>query len=787
MVEFPQSGSRKSSLRSGGKTPSPDAHHVRFAGAGLADSSSQSPRTPVYARVRPPTPGAPKKPTKPRVTKRTSPTLQFSPKTARKAREAARFTKTIDEQEAFLDREINSPPPVSSKNFTGKGIRVRTGLPPSPEKLEHLRNEANSRVRPTRDTHLPTPPPTPRVSRGRGHSPPHMGDTNTDGATSSQRTITITEIDDAHCEIYIDGVSDWLAFPTKPKTKIHADKPPIEIPTKALLEHMNHLKQNLRPLGLEELHIQFYLLQKMLRQFTKRHFVTPWSPSRLAAFSLADLATDHAPFYRIAGYLADGSTFQEGWSSFLTSEHTRPHLVYAILSEWLKYNVFGHSCFGLSEEEDAAMTAIDIRYLHYDGFVRTKERAKLLARILANKPAWEQEMDVGAAVEKVVSELMIVLAPLLPQSNGQLSILRSQLTSIVDIAANLHQCIRLTGMDGTIIRFHTHTKGDPFAYTARQNCINKSTVKKTIDDMMALRNAEKSAADAAAAAAAARRFGAAGDRKASEERQTRAASKLVRGKDKLLIKMPCFPLILAVVPFGPTLRDFAVEQDMYNSVIRSVDLPAVSKDDGSGPMYIEDIPAEIVRAACFEAMPESCHKDYGMVEDGEPMTQAYGSYVKQYILNECDVYCEWEFDGDDEDAAGKAVTLRQAVEQAQREKYGYVVAERRDRRNKIARNVKLGLGIAGGVAAVAVGVGIVKPALAYAAVRVANSLKLPSRISVEDVKGAVQSAMEAADAKTKPFQKAVRWPFKISKGYAKNWSYGNTGSRLASGRSRARS
>ena len=779
MVEFPVPASRKSSLRSGTKTPSPDALHVRFAGVGRAtpESGSQTPRPSPYAR-RPPTPGIPGKPTKARVTKRTSPALIFSPKTAQKARDAAEFTKTIAEQQAFLDREFGSPPPVSSKNFTGKGIRVRTGLPPSPEKPEHLRNKSKTpspRTRLTTNTYPLTPPTTPRSSRRRSHSPPQMGETTIAGASPPQRTITITEIDKAHREIYIDGVSDWLAFPSPPKTKIYDDKPPIEIPTKALLEHMHHLKQNLRPLGLEELHIQFYLLQKMLRQFTKRHFVTPWSPSRLAAFSLADLSTDHAPFYRIAGYLADGSTFQEGWSSFLTSEHTRPHLVYAILSEWLKYNVFGHSCFGLSEEEDAAMTAIDIRYLHYDGFVRTKERAKLLARILANKPAWEQEMDVGVAVEKVVSELMIVLAPLLPECKGQLATLRTQLTSIVDIAANLHQCIRLTGMDGTIIRFHTHTKGDPFAYTARQNCINKSTVKKTIDEMMALRNGEKSAADAAA------------DSKASIL-QRRAANKLVHGKDKLLIKMPCFPLILAVVPFGPTLRDFAVEQDMYNSVIRSVDLPKVTNEDGSGPMYIEDIPAEIVRAACFEAMPKSCHKDYGMVEDGQAMTQAFGSYVKQYILNECDVYCEWEFDGEEAASSGRGLTLRQAVEQAQREKYGYVVAERRDRRNRIARNVKVGLTTAGVAAAAAVGFGMVKhTALAKAAVSQVKRLQLPSSISVEDVKGAVHSALKAAHAQMKPFQQAARWPFKISKGYAKNWAHGTTKSQIASGRSRPRS
>lgn len=463
----------------------------------------------------------------------------------------------------------------------------------------------------------------------------------------------------------------------------------------------------------------------------------------------------------MAAYIADGSSFQNGWTDFLTSQHTRPHLAYGMLSEWLKYNVFGHTCFGLAADEDTAMTNIDIRYLKWDGFVRTKERAKLLRRILANKAAWEQEMDMAAAVEKVVHDLLVVLAPILP--DGCTKILQRQLHTLVDVAANLHLCIRLTGVDGTVVRFHSSSKGDQFAYTARQNCVNKSTVSKTIDDMIAQRNREHGTTAQADAV------------EPTEEKYSRV-------KDKLVIKMPCFPLVLAVVPFGPTLRDFAVEQDMYEKIIRSEDLPALQS---KGPMYIEDIPAEIVRAACFEEMPESCHKDYGRrLRDGEKRSKAFGSYVKQYILNESDVYCEWEFHGE-EGVPAKGLTLQQAVEQAQRQKYGYVPAERREERRKVARSAKY-VATAGIVAAVLYGIAQ-RTGLTDATVSAVKSFNMPSNFSVENMKGAVKSAIKAADAKTKPFQNTAIRPFRIGKNYTKTWAYGQLASaksRLASAQSK---
>lgn len=750
-----QTATRRNSLRrAGSKIPSLEANRVRFAEATEGTGKTQYPRTP----------GLPRQTTtqasKTRTT-RSSLSMQFSPRTAKKAADAA---KVVQEQTALIDEKLDSPPPVSSKivasNFRGTGFRAGTGRPPTPER----RSDGKTATR----TGLWTPPETAKTNRTRGPTT-----TMHEGSPPRERVITITpETATTQRQIYIDGVSDWLSFPSPPTQRFDPSSPPIEIPTSALLSHMATLKTTPRALALEELHLQFYLLQKMLRQFTKRHFRARWSDDRISSFPLADLATlpETQPFFRIASYLADGSTYQTGWTSFLTSEHTRPHLAYAILSEWLRYNVFGHSCFGLSAEEDQLMTDIDIKYLHWDGFVRTKERAKLLRRILETKLAWEVEMDTAAAVKGVVSDLLKVLGPILPSEKSQLAELTTQLTGLVEVAANLHQCIRLTGMDGTIIRFQGSTKGDPFAYTARQNCVNKATVTRTVDDMIEAR--KNAAADATA------------------KPPSPAPPLAPRTRDKLLIKLPCFPHVMATVPFGPTLRDYAVEQSLYESTIRSEDLPPLASAGDGGPQYIEDIPCEIVRAGCMEALPESCHREYGRrLGAGEKRKTAYGSYVKSYTLNESDVYCEWEFEG--EVIEGKGMTLRQAVEGAEREAYGFVRRERSERNARIAVYVAgtvAGIMAAGTVAAV--GYGLYKNIpLGAAAVSAIKNLKSLERLSVEDVKGAVRSAMKAADTRTKPFRKAAKQSFRITKDYASKYTTGSLAavkSQLGSAQARAK-
>jgi hypothetical protein len=431
--------------------------------------------------------------------------------------------------------------------------------------------------------------------------------------------------------------------------------------------------------------------------------------------NFADLHDQHAPFFRMLSYIAEGSGFQSGWPDFLSSESARPHVVYGVLGEWLKYNVFGHSCFGLSPEEDLQMLAIDVQYIKWDGFVRTKERAKLLKGILAAKPKWEFDADMSSAVGTLVSELMVVLAPVLPSCLSTLAEMKHKLTLLVDIAANLHLCIRLTGVDGTILRYHNARKNDGFAYTARQNCVNKNSVRATLAAAMKNRN----------------------DQNSDKGRKTENGCRLT---EKLKIKMPCFPLVMAVVPYGPTLKDFAVEQAHYERIVKSPDLPSNSNADRPGPMYIEDIPAEIVRSACFEELPAMARRDVGYrLHDDEPRKKAFGSYVKQYVLNEADVYCEWDFP-DEEPSSGQGLTLGQAVGAAYRAKYPYAAAK------------NTALRATGSLAVAGVGVGAAyalarHTPLGRAAVAAVGGLGLPSRISVGNVRNAVKAAMKMAREK----------------------------------------
>jgi hypothetical protein len=652
------------------------------------------------------------------------PSKQVSPRTAAaRAKRAEAYKQHMEEMAALADGDFGSP-----KQNTKISQRLGTGhTPPLPSEkaftdcipgVSLIKKFTGVATQTNTKTSTKTNTKTNSKTNAHGLLTPH----DTPEKEKRGKQVTAIKNPDGTADgIHVEKLSEWLGHgPTPPGATLIEGEEAVKIPTDVLLEHMHHIKHNLRPLTMEELHIQFYLLQKMLRQFSKKFFSDAWSESRIADFdaNFADLHDQHAPFFRMLSYIADGSDFQSGWADFLSSEYARPHIVYGVLGEWLKYNVFGHSCFGLSPEEDEQMYAIDVQYIKWDGFVRTKERAKLLKGILAGKPKWEFDADMSSAVGKVVNELMVVLAPVLPSCRSTLAEMKHKLTLLIDIAANLHLCIRLTGVDGTILRYHSTSKNDQFAYTARQNCVNKSSVRATLAAAMKKRNATN----------------------INDGRKTEDGSRLT---DKLKIKMSCFPLVMAVVPYGPTLKDFAVEQAYYERIVKSPDLPSNNNADRPGPMYIEDIPAEIVRSACFEKLPDMARRDVGYRDHDDdekhPRKKAFGSYVKQYVLNEADVYCEWDFP-DEEPSPGHGLTLGQAVGAAYRAKYPY------------ARAKKTALRATGSLVVAAVGVGAAyaiarHTPLGRAAVAAVKGLSLPSRISVADVRGAVKAAMEMAREK----------------------------------------
>ena len=89
--------------------------------------------------------------------------------------------------------------------------------------------------------------------------------------------------------------------------------------------------------------------------------------------------------------------------------------MYGVLGEWLSQRVFKNTSFGLSEDFRQEMTqSVDIKYLHYDGFVRTKKRAKLVEYAF-NSSARDLNLEaLEIASRELADELFIVLAPLLP-------------------------------------------------------------------------------------------------------------------------------------------------------------------------------------------------------------------------------------------------------------------------------------------------------------------------------------------------------------------------------------
>ena len=77
-----------------------------------------------------------------------------------------------------------------------------------------------------------------------------------------------------------------------------------------------------------------------------------------------------------------------------------------------------------------------------------------------------------------------------------------------------------------------------------------------------------------------------------------------------------------------------------------------------------------------------------------------------------------------------------------------------------------GLATVGVVAAV--GYGIARhTTMGRNAVEVLRNLQLPDTFSFEDIKGAVKSAMKAANSRTKTFRQAAKMPYKITKDYTK--------------------
>jgi hypothetical protein len=214
---------------------------------------------------------------------------QVSPRTAAaRAKRAEAYKQYMEEMVALADGDFGSskqntrinqrlgtghtPPLPSVKTFTDRIpgvslIKKFTGVGTQTNIKTNTQTKTKTSTKATAHGLL-TPPDTPEKEK-RG-----------------KQVTTIKNPDGTTDEIHVEKLSEWLGHgPTPPRTALVDGEEAVEIPTDVLLEHMHHIKHNLRPLTLEELHIQFYLLQKMLRQFSKKFFSDAWSESRTADFA----------------------------------------------------------------------------------------------------------------------------------------------------------------------------------------------------------------------------------------------------------------------------------------------------------------------------------------------------------------------------------------------------------------------------------------------------------------------------------------------------------------------
>ena len=363
--------------------------------------------------------------------------------------------------------------------------------------------------------HLPTPPSS---SKGKSDKTPFIIDltTTSDDASSSATEKKLYP----DSQILLSPFDSAFANPTSTATLL-AD----------LLEHP-------RSLNLYEASAAFAFLQKSIRSFTKTYFAYELSAHAKRAWPLHALAQEHPQFVRYTQYIADGS--QYGWRKLFTESYARPHLAYALINWALKTYVLDATAFGVSQEARDQLEDQDRLHLYYDGFVRTKKRAAMLSDLLQCIGDPEvQKAEMNNAVSKLSGQITELLTPLYQSTNmaGLPSkVVREKLRQIVQLTASIALCVRLSGANGTIFRYHFPDKRTPFqvphGVSRPQNCVNKAWV----DDRDPNRN--------------------------RDEHELEGFQPLV--------KMSCFPAVIATVPHGPDMEEMAalVEERGLDAAVR---------------------------------------------------------------------------------------------------------------------------------------------------------------------------------------------------------------------------
>ena len=420
-------------------------------------------------------------------------------------------------------------------------------------------------------------------------------------------------------------------------------------------ELLAEIAEKPRALRIDEASAGLNFVRHKLHAFTSTFFAYPLSQAEKRAFPLADLKDRHPELAAAAAYIADGS--QYGWRALFTEEYSRPHLVAALVGHWLVEHVFKHTGFGLCGAsvrtiEDEALR----KYILYDGFARAKLLAAEVRSILdaydASPDPPRLNREVQSACTHLAAQMLTALQPLLPPGPAAVTdasesvsatttpppqSLQAALHALLTHAAYLSLSLRLTGANRTIVRFSFPEKHTPIQVSlptqhGRQSCLNAERVAATAHHVGLYTDDD--------------------------------------GDDDCLVKFAAWPNIIATVPTGPDMLDFAADP----ALIRRYDV------DWTSPT-----------AAQLRALAHSPGGIYG----GVPIPPAAGvppdnpgAFVTEYLVSSADVYCEWTPRSQPQ---LRRLTLAQAIDEAKQEER-MSRGRHRHRHGRLHRRGRLALG-----------------------------------------------------------------------------------------------
>jgi hypothetical protein len=382
-----------------------------------------------------------------------------------------------------------------------------------------------------------TPPPTPRTpKRNPLFSPPEISMTTTPEKTAApgkraarpENKTTVHE----NSPKRPTASGTYVAYPPLPKHDSRASGRRV----------LRELVRESRVLKLEEASDALIALRDQVRAYSQKYFEYEMTSEEKRNWPLGDLQEKNPELVANCAYIADGS--QYGWRQLFTESYSRAPLVNGLLGHYLVEHVFKHTSFGLNEEELASLEdGVLKKYIHYDGFVRSKQLALAISEILSNKSIEDRSLDRFVAVTSLSTQIMSTIEPLVP--SGCIAEAEAALKEIILDAQALATSLRLTGVNRTIFRLNFPSKHSEYQLGGGQNCLNIDRVDAT----------QHHAPD--------------------------------YDRDELRVKIPCWPTIIATVPSGPDMLDFKNDPTLKDRAGKPLPTFIGAPDDNPGAFVTE--------------------------------------------------------------------------------------------------------------------------------------------------------------------------------------------------------